>query len=62
MDNLKKSFNDITGSAKEQIDKFSQKPNDTANDVLKQGKDQASSAVDNARSTFDKAIGKGDNK
>ncbi|KAB8069992.1 hypothetical protein BDV29DRAFT_160895 [Aspergillus leporis] len=61
MDNLKQNFNNLTGSAKEQIDKFSQKPNETPNNALNKGKDQMYSAADNARSTLDKALGKGDN-
>ncbi|KAE8146185.1 hypothetical protein BDV25DRAFT_163007 [Aspergillus avenaceus] len=59
MDQLKQNFNNIKDSAKEQIDKLSQKPSETANDAMKKGQDQASSAADNARSNISKAMGKG---
>jgi hypothetical protein len=38
-----------------------EKPNETPNNALNKGKDQMYSAADNARSTLDKALGKGDN-
>ncbi|KAF5857035.1 hypothetical protein ETB97_006389 [Aspergillus alliaceus] len=60
MDQLKKNFNDLSGSAKEQFDKFSQKPSESAGDILNKGKDQASSAADNAKTSLDKALGKED--
>ncbi|KAG2411856.1 hypothetical protein HFD88_009412 [Aspergillus terreus] len=64
MDKLKDTFNSASGTAKEQVDNVYNQVNDKtggsgskAGEYLNKGKDQASSAIDSAKQTAQKAMG-----